>query len=76
MNAEAHHLLPATAPAARTIPGRPSTRKVCTEVCVACGLATSSPVTGPTMKPESTAFLVQSYSIWLPQQDGRNIFHD
>ena len=43
--------------------------------CVACGPATSSQMTGPTMKPESTAFLLQIYSIWLPHQAGTEIFH-
>lgn len=43
--------------------------------CVACGSATSSQMTGPTMKPESTAFLLQIYSIWLPHQAGTEIFH-
>lgn len=44
-----------------------------------CGLRSSHQLNKwlaqPTMKPESTAFLWQIYSIWLPHQDGRNIFH-
>lgn len=43
--------------------------------CVACGPATSSQMTGPTMKPESTAFLLQIYSVWLPHQAGTEIFY-
>ena len=73
MKPRAHHLFCAQLRQQERHRDGSDTWKICTGVC-GCGPATSSQMTGPTMKPESTAFLLQIYSIWLPHQDRRNIF--